>query len=314
MSFSHPPLAWKRRSDRAIVQITGPDRAKFLHNLTTNDVKRLAPGTGQESFVTTPQGKTLAYVTVLADQDRLLVRTEASSAPALLAHLNKYGVFDDVQIDDLSDTLYELHLSGPETRAWVTGQGLPDPGNKPLANQPGPGVVVISESLVDSDGLTLLGTSEALHHFTQILTEQEHQDLSGAIFEALRIRQGVPLSGLDVTPNNLPQEVGRDSRTISFVKGCYLGQETVARLDALGHVNKLLRRLSLENALELPSNGAIISFEGKEVGRITSAALLDHTNAVALGYVKVAQATEGTRLAVALPGGEYAEAVVQKVV
>src|SRR4051794_20039222 len=89
------------RSGRARLEILGPDRAKFLHNLTTNDVNGLAAGRGVEAFVTSPQGKTLGYVTLLARADRILLRTDAGGLEHVLPHLRKYGVFDDVELDDV---------------------------------------------------------------------------------------------------------------------------------------------------------------------------------------------------------------------
>src|SRR4051794_4171908 len=88
------------RSDRARLEVSGPDRVKFLHNLTTNDVKRLAVDQGQESFVTSLQGKTLGYVILLACDDRILLRTDPGALSPLLPHLKKYGVFDDVELQD----------------------------------------------------------------------------------------------------------------------------------------------------------------------------------------------------------------------
>src|ERR1017187_6100063 len=101
------------RSNRSRLSITGPDRAKFLHNLMTNEVKRLAVGKGCEAFVTSTQGKTLAYVSVLAAQDRVLVRTDPGGTDGLLPHLQKYGVFDDVAIEDVRAATFEYHLAGP---------------------------------------------------------------------------------------------------------------------------------------------------------------------------------------------------------
>ncbi len=100
------------RTDRVRIEVGGTDRAKFLHNLTTNDVKRLAVGRGHEAFVTSPQGKTLGYLTLLAAEDRILLRTEPSGADLFLPHLRKYGVFDEVTIDDVSPSTFEFHLAG----------------------------------------------------------------------------------------------------------------------------------------------------------------------------------------------------------
>src|SRR5947209_6915606 len=97
------------RSDRVRLDVTGPDRAKFLHNLTTNDVKRLPAGQGVEAFVTSPQGKTLGYVTMLAADDRILVRTDPGGTAQIWPHFQKYGVFDDVAILDASGQTFEFH-------------------------------------------------------------------------------------------------------------------------------------------------------------------------------------------------------------
>ena len=102
------------RSDRVRLEISGPDRAKFLHNLTTNDIKRLAVGRGCEAFVTSPQGKTIGYLILLAADDKVIARADAGGDVLALPHFRKYGVFDDVSIDDRSSSTFELHLFGPQ--------------------------------------------------------------------------------------------------------------------------------------------------------------------------------------------------------
>ncbi len=107
------------RSDRHRLAVSGPDRAKFLHNLVTNEVKRLPVGRGCEAFVTSPQGKTLAFVIGLASEDSILLGTDPDGTGALLPHLAKYGVFDDVAIEDLTASTFEYHLAGPAAEAIV---------------------------------------------------------------------------------------------------------------------------------------------------------------------------------------------------
>jgi tRNA-modifying protein YgfZ len=297
---------WFDRSARIRLQIVGPDRAKFLHNLTTNDVKRLAEGSGQESFVTSPQGKTLAYLTLLATGDSILLRTEAGSLEALRPHLDKYGVFDDVTIEDVSSATFEVHVAGPESGSILEGQGMALPPEGALrhreAELAGISVRVVRESPTGRPGFTLIGPREAADSVKERLVTSGVIAIDGATFDALRVEAGTPLSGQDVTLSNLPQEVGRDSRAINFVKGCYLGQETVARLDALGHVNRIFKGLRFEGPT-LPPLGSTLTFEGKAVGSITSAAFSPGWEApVALAYVRVAQADAGTRLVLAIEG------------
>ncbi len=296
------------RTARVRLRIEGPDRAKFLHNLTTNDVKRLAPGSGQETFVTSPQGKTLAYATLLALDDAILLRTDPGSLEALLPHLRKYGIFDDVAIEDVSANTIEIHLAGSGVDATWAALGLEAVGQTPLAHRAvtigGSEVRAVRESPTGRPGLTLIGPAEALVSVRDRVAEVVPTEIDAATFEALRIEAGTPISGVDVLASHLPQEVGRDALAINFVKGCYLGQETVARLDALGHVNKILVGVRIEAGLVPPAGTSLLS-DGKAVGTITSAAgSPDRGGSVALAYVRVAQAMAGTRLQVGEGGGE----------
>ncbi len=111
------------RSDRVRLEISGPDRAKFLHNLTTNEIKRLAVGRGCETFVTNPQGKTIGYLIILVADDRIIARADPGGIALALPHFQKYGVFDDVSIDDGSSSTFELHFFGP--CAGVAGRTCP---------------------------------------------------------------------------------------------------------------------------------------------------------------------------------------------
>jgi folate-binding protein YgfZ len=311
-----PISGWVDRSNRARIEIGKSDRAKFLHNLTTNDVRRLPIGQGQESFVTNPQGKVLAYVTLLATEVSIIIRTETASLEGLAPHLAKYGVFDDVAIDDVSAGTIEIHVFGPEVESRLKALELTLPPEGPLhhssAMMDGHPFLVIRESLAGSPGFTFVGGIEGLESLKQRFQEVGLAEVDSTTFDALRIEAGTPLSGRDVTTSNLPQEVGRDSKTINFVKGCYLGQETVARLDALGHVNRILKGLTFEGTTVVPPDGsALLSTEGKTVGAITSAAFSTALNCpVALGYVKVAQAVAGTKLIVPIEGVGEVEATV----
>ncbi len=306
--MSHPVidrLTWFDRSSRVRLEVGGPDRVKFLHNLTTNDVKRLTEGSGQESFVTSPQGKTLAYVTLLATDRAILLRTDPGTADSFVPHLQKYGVFDDVSIDDISPTTFEYHLVGPGLDPLIADLGLdPEAAGKPLrhveVDLAGHPVRLVREGPLGEPGWTWLGPMDASKAVLDRLAAWSGVVGDPSTFEALRIEAGTPVSGVDVQGNNLPQEVGRDARAINFVKGCYLGQETVARLDALGHVNRILRGGWIEGTSTVPPVGSpLVGDDGKSVGAITSAAFSTGRGApVFLGYVRVAQANSGTRLTI----------------
>ena len=299
------------RSDRVRIEVSGPDRAKFLHNLTTNEVKRLAAGRGCEAFVTSLQGKTIGYVIILAAEDRILVRSDPGGMELALAHFGKYGMFDDVTIADRSEATFELHLTGAGADEWMRGAGgrVPDDPDYAhvLGELGGRPVRIVRESPAGMPGLSVIGEKGDLATVTAALTAAagvgHPVELSPSEFEALRIEAGTPVFGKDVTEKNLPQELGRDARAISFVKGCYLGQETVARIDALGHVNQVLKGLSFEPGSECPAPGSALEADGKRVGTVTSAAFSPwRGQPVALGMIRTSHANAGTPLAVATPG------------
>ncbi|GAC1449287.1 MAG: glycine cleavage T C-terminal barrel domain-containing protein [Isosphaeraceae bacterium] len=294
------------RSDRARLELRGPDRAKFLHNLTTNDVKRLPFQQGIEAFVTSPQGKTLGYVTLLADEDCLLIRTDPGGAEHIWPHLKKYGVFDDVALEDLSNRTFEIHVAGPGSEELVgrVTESLPEDGELRhlVGDLAGLAVRMIRESPYGVPGLTLIGAREGAGRIVTAIhslgVDRGLLELDLATAEALRIEAGTPSFGRDIKPDNLPQEVARDAQAINFVKGCYLGQETVARIDALGHVNRLLRGLIFPRGVAIPPPiGAALEVDGKPAGTVTSSAFSAGRDApVALAYVRTAHAQAATPL------------------
>jgi folate-binding protein YgfZ len=301
------------RSDRKRLAITGPDRAKFLHNLLTNEVKRLPVGKGCEAFVTSPQGKTLAFVTVLAGEDVILVRTDPGGADLLLPHLQKYGVFDDVSIDDESESTFEFHLAGPAAGEFLRRSGWQLPAEVELAHVQtefaGQPLRLIRESPAILAGVTLIGDLVLGRPLKEFLLSAGRElglvEAGPEVFEILRIEAGTPVFGKDLTDKNLPQEIGRDARAISFVKGCYLGQETVARLDALGHVNQILRGLVFESGSPCPEPGAALEDGGKRVGTVTSAAFSPLRDApIALAIVRTSHIAAGTLVQVRLGEGD----------
>jgi tRNA-modifying protein YgfZ len=326
------------RSDQIRLVIKGPDRAKFLHNLLTNEIKRLAIGKGCEAFVTSTQGKTLAFVTVLAGVDVILLRSDAGAIAGLLPHLTKYGVFDDVVIEDQSASTFEYHVAGPAAAEIVRHACGELPPEIDLAHVTtdvgGEPVRLIRESPTILSGLTLIGDIAIARTVRELLLPAGREpsvrlkpDLRSGepsvmlkpalgsgdlglieagpeIFDALRIEAGTPIFGKDITEKNLPQEIGRDDRAISFVKGCYLGQETVARIDALGHVNQVMRGLIFESGSPVPEPGSGLEENGKRVGAVSSAAFSPVRNApVALAFIRTSHTAPGTVVQVRVSDG-----------
>jgi folate-binding protein YgfZ len=286
------------RGDQLRMEVRGPDRVKFLHNVTTNDIKRLADGEGREAFVTSIQGRTLALVTILARPNHCLLRTDAECREPLSAHFARYGAFDDVAFEDVSGSTAELHVAGPLAGTNVARLLGAEPASEELCSIEttwrDAAILVVRESPTGRPGLTLLAPREIGPSLIAALNEAGLAATGDEpTWEVLRIEAGTPRYGREVTPERLPQELARDLRAISFIKGCYLGQETVARLDALGHVNRLLRGLALEPG-PVPPPGSPLEAEGRIVGAITSSAESPGWGRpIALAYVRTSHADPG---------------------
>jgi folate-binding protein YgfZ len=284
--------------ERTQIEFTGKDRASFLHNLCTNEIKKLTVGSGCEAFVTSVQGKTVGHGYVFAGPESLVFDTEAGQGEALLKHFDHYLVCEQVELRDRSDEWAEILLAGPQAEtiaAQLLQTPLPDSrlanGIVDWAGQP----VWIRRVDLTGDGFLLSSGRAAAETLAQRLAAAGARACDIAAIEAARIEQGFPRFGQDLSDKNLPQELSRDNQAISFVKGCYLGQETVARIDALGHVNKSLVSLSFGSG-RVPAPGDELIAGESVIGHITSATYSPRlAGALALGYVKHGQEKPGTR-------------------
>lgn len=291
--------------DRTWLEFRGDDRAAFLHNLCTNDVKALRPGQGCEAFITNVQGKTIGLVEIYCAIDRLVVSTVGEQAARLLPHFDKYHIREQVEFRDRSGELAMLLLAGHDVESLLID----------LLGTLAPGRLILVEVRIAGIEVTLLRTGLLERHayllaapltngpaLWQALLAMGARPCGRRALDAARVEAGVPLFGIDLTDKNLPQEVDRNELAISFTKGCYLGQETVARIDALGHVNQTLRGIRLETPVaaghtaDSPLDasplraGDELFREGKSAGRVTSSVWSPRLQApLALAYVRRGQ-------------------------
>lgn len=236
--------------DWSQVVLTGNDRVKFLQNMCTNDIRPLEPGRSCEAFCTDVKGKILSHVLVVPQEDRLVLLTVPGQGERLIKHLDRYIIREDVQLTDASDA-FDWHLAlGPGARAQLELSSTP----------------VKCDALWPEAWLVTTARSES-----SLLAGLTAVDTSSPAWAALRTESFLPLYGVDFDDSHLPQEINRDAQAISFTKGCYLGQETVARIDALGHVNKKLVLVSFAGE-QVPSVGTPLSDGGQNVGTVTTAA------------------------------------------
>ncbi len=243
--------------DRTLIEIAGEDRAKFLHNLCTNEIRKLAPGAGCEAFLTNVQGKILAHVLVFSGPDSLVLETVPGQAETILAHLDRYLIREKVELSDRSLDWSEWLLAGPQAESLLTGlTGGASPAAL-FASQKsqiaGHEVWLRRVDLAGPHGFLIDCRRADAAAIGQGFVDVGARRVGLEAFEARRIEVGFPFYGADISDKNLPQELARDNRAISFTKGCYLGQETVARIDALGHVNQTLVGVRFDRDAEIPT-------------------------------------------------------------
>ena len=285
-------------ASRTRVELTGADRASFLHNLCTNDIKRLAPGSGCEAFLLDARGHVVAHVFVICRPESLVLETVPEQAAAIIGHLDRYQIRERVEFQDRS-AWREWLLAGPDAPdilqrlAGDVPRAMLASLECALAGTP---ATIVKVPVTEPDGFLVIAPSEVSADIEQVLKEAGAAPCTAATLEVARIENGFPFFGPDITEKNLPQEVARDRAAISFNKGCYLGQETVARIDALGHVNKTLCRLRFAGS-DVPEPGMQVFAAGQSVGQVTSAIYSPRFTApLALAYIRRGSDQPGTVL------------------
>jgi tRNA-modifying protein YgfZ len=285
---------------RTIIAVTGADRAQFLQSFTTNDIKKLVPSAGCEAFVTSSQGKTLGHVLIFCEANQYSLDTTQGQAAALISHFERYVITEDVQFSDRSDERADLLVAGPNAAKVLAQLIDSNPPTKLLAHVPatiaGRSVILRRvEYTVPRSYFAQTAASDAQEVAAAICRAGAVRCQSEAV-EAVRLEGGVPVFGIDITPDNLPQEVARDAQAISFTKGCYLGQETVARIDAIGHVNRLLVGLKFSGKQIPPAATALLAGD-QAIGHVTSAVWSPRLDApLALAYIRRTHAKKGSLL------------------
>lgn len=264
-------IAWVSSPLKSQIQVSGPSHVRFLQGLCSNDVVQLGIGASCEAYIPSVQGKTLAHGFLQKYDDRIVFLGLGQQTEALLPHLQKYAMIEDVEVTDQSQSKNAIFVWGEKAGSWLQEKlglsDLPELRQHQTVDWEGASIEIFPTPLLHEESYELSGPNvESLVQGIEPSADE---------FEMKRIASRFPIHGIDIGADNLAQEVNRDDAAISFKKGCYLGQETVARIDAMGHVNKKLvavHWLSDQLPEQVP---ATIVVDGKEVGRITSLASID---------------------------------------
>ena len=279
-----PPTWWAALSPRTTLLVRGRDAVRFLDIFTTASLAPLTPGQATEGFFADGRGHVIALARLLRTPEGIWIDAAPGLAAPLHEHLEHYHIREDVTFDDVSDERAAFLVRGP---APATGLTPPDLDRFVQAPLGGVDATILATDWFGAGGLLVFTAANESARLVDWLAATGLPRATPADVETARIEAGSP-EPTDIPPKTLPQELGRDARAICFTKGCYLGQETVARLDALGHVNRRLVGIATSTAVAPPLGGDVL-LDGAAVGTITSACVspaLGTGLALALVHVK----------------------------
>jgi folate-binding protein YgfZ len=271
-------------SARAKLRITGTDRIRFLNGQITNDLRKVSETVAIEACVLNAKGKMDAHIFVGAFGESFLVDADPSLRKKLLARLERYVIADDVQIEDVTDQFALFHVLSEESLTTEYGR-------------------IVSVRAFAEPGWDIWSDA-ARHDAVRQKLSAAFAFLDSAAAEVLRIEQGIPRWGHELTEEIIPIEANLEQRTIDYEKGCYIGQEVISRMKMSGQTNKRLCGLiSLDDVpLQPGMKLAAPSTPGKEIGWLTSATHSERLEKqIALGYVKRGFNNAGTTLNVLAP-------------
>ena len=311
------------------LRAAGADALDLLNRLSTNRVDNLPSGHGSPTILTTDRGRILDLLTVVNAGPYALLLTGPGSPPAVIAWLDKYTIMEDLTLTDITADTAQFTLCGPASRQLIAAAGLAD--HNPLetmppyaaldANLAGQEIMLIHHPLGDFPAWDLLlEDNSAAPRVWETLTAAGFIPMGPNAWDALMVIKGIPRYGRELGDDFNPLEAGLIG-AIDFAKGCYIGQEVIARLDTYQKVQKNLALLRFpanipETAGAEPTAaikaavGAELTDGSRKVGQITSlAARPDTGELLALAYIRAAHAQPGTHLTLAAPHQGHAEII-----
>lgn len=304
-------------SHQGRLRLTGEDRAKFLHRIISNDVESLSAGQGNYAMLLTHRGKIIADMNVHVLEDAIGINTAPETTESLFEELDKYIIADDVELSVLTAETGTIAVYGPKSPKLVQSVlGITDLGtlavhHNRFCDVDNQWIICVRTDTTGEIGYNLYTSDDALARlWERLMTEGKSvQPIGWDALESLRIEAGTPRYGTELTDTVIPLEAELE-HAINFEKGCYIGQEIVARMKYRGHPNRLLRGLEIHEANVPAQHDQIFSNE-KEVGWITSAAYSPTLEKpIALGYVRTAVAEAGSQVQIETSVGHVNSTVV----
>jgi folate-binding protein YgfZ len=274
---------WVDRGNRGVLRLAGPDRLSWLHSLSTQDVEQLSAGRGAQTLILSPHGHVEHHLVLADDGEFTWIDVEPGTVGDLLGFLESMRFMLRVEPVDLSDAYAVLSVLGPETDGVLAASGL-IVGHADYDVAMCEGIVVRRMPGGDVDLIVPRGRIEAV---ADALTQAGAQPAGMWAYEALRVAAHRPRLGLDTDHRTLPHEVGWLETAVHLNKGCYRGQETVARVHNIGRPPRRLVFLHLDGSDEqLPGHGTSVTLDAESVGFVGTAARHYELGSIALALIK----------------------------
>jgi glycine cleavage system T protein (aminomethyltransferase) len=310
------------QSHRGKLRLKGKDRVDFLHGMTTNDIKKLTPGNGLYTTFTTDKAKMLADGRVYCLPDALWIDVEPAVTDKIQKHLDKFTLVSDVMIENMTEAFGLLSIHGPSSHEIMSQLIKPElipmqEHSSASVSLDGIAILVARNEITGEAGfdfyIPIDQTAAIWSRLIQVGGPHGLKPVGLDALNSLRIEAGIPVFGIDMDESNFPMEAGLEARAISYTKGCYIGQETIARADAQGRMNKRLTGLELSGE-SVPNKGQPIlpppqgsGAEPEAAGTVTSAVKSPTLGRViAMGYVRYDLAKPGSGVVI---GGAPAKVV-----
>lgn len=320
--FGQPALEYEAAVSAAVlfdvshfgtVTAIGREAGRFLHNLCTNEVLKLPVNSGCEAFFTSGQAKIAAYCVIynVLEQDSSItywIDAGPGMGAKLVQHLDRFIISEQVELADRTANFARMHLAGPragDILMKLFGKDVTGLLEHQLISHEHAGSVlqIRKHTPLSVPGFDLLCPGDAANKLWQSLVAAGTRPAGLTAYEILRVEAGTPVFGQDIDDTNLPQEVNRTERTVSFTKGCYIGQETIARIRTYGHVNRTLAGLSADRDGWL-AHGNKVTHNGKDIGSVTSGVFSPRLGkAIAMAYLRRGSQEPGTMVEVKCAGG-----------
>ena len=282
------------------ITATGEDVLDLLNRISTNEIESLQPGQGAPTVLTTDRGRILDLITVLNLEDHVLLLTSPQTRDDVIQWIDKYTIVEDVTLEDVTRDTGMLSVIGPKSHDFlegITGTELRSLGlnQSTRAAIAGASVHIVRRDLMGVPRFEVISLAQATETVWEALTGAGAVPIGMDAYQALRVEMGVPEYGKELGDSYNPLETGLWG-CISFTKGCYIGQEVIARLDTYQKVQKHLVTLSFSPDAHV-EEGMKLAKEGREVGHVTSVARAPSTGRlIGLGYLRNEAAEVGTQV------------------